>query len=202
MMIGIPTSTQLSPYEVVHGMKMSTPYEHLTVPPAVGNSHVVELARKLCDVWKLVKQRNHSAFLQQEAQYNKKAVNRQYMVVKKFQEAWKGSYPVTEVCFPVTLKLQLPFCSVIIHMNRVQLYTGPATLPASATDDQDRPGGRPSKLPPALPPVKKKPGPSATTTPEPASACTYRKAAKVSPPNSPSTLVRPPIPYNLRRRHQ
>ncbi|KAJ8890913.1 hypothetical protein PR048_010422 [Dryococelus australis] len=188
--IGKFTRTQLSPCEVVHGLKKSTPYEHLTVPPAVGNSHVVELARKLCDVWKSVKQHNHAAFLQQAAHYNKKAVNRQYKVgdivylsdsalkknqVKKYQQAWKGLYPP---------------------------YTGPATLPASETDDQDRPCSRPHKLPPASPPIKKKPGPSATTTPDPASAHTHRKAAKVSPPNSPSTPVRPPIPYSLFCHHQ
>ncbi|KAJ8873893.1 hypothetical protein PR048_024729 [Dryococelus australis] len=209
-------NTQLSRYEVVHGMKMSTPYEHLIVPPAVGNDHAGELARKLRDVWKSVKQRNHSAFLQQAAQYNRKAVNRQYKVgdlvyrsnpvlkktqVKKFQQDWKGPYPVIEVCLSVTLKLQLSFCSVSVHVNRVKPYTGPATLPASATDDQDRSRGRPCKLPPASPPVKKKPGPSATTTPDPASARTHRKIAKFSPPNSPSTPVRPPIPYNLHR-HQ
>ncbi|KAJ8897506.1 hypothetical protein PR048_002853 [Dryococelus australis] len=85
-------------------------------------------------------------------------------------------YPVIEVCSPVTLKLQLPLHSVIVHVNRVKPYT-------------------------ALPPVKKKPGPPATTTPDPASARTHRKVAKVSPPNSPSTLVRPPILYNLRHRH-
>ncbi|KAJ8897137.1 hypothetical protein PR048_002483 [Dryococelus australis] len=84
----------------------------------------------------------YSAFLQQMAQYNK-AVNRQYKVgdllylsnpvleknqVKKFQQAWKGPYPVIEVCSPVTLKLQLPFHSVIVHVNRVQLHYLPQQL--------------------------------------------------------------------------
>ncbi|KAJ8877151.1 hypothetical protein PR048_021604 [Dryococelus australis] len=169
----VHTSTQLNPYEVVHGMKMSTPYEHLTVPSAVGNSHVVELARKLCNVWKSVKQHNHAAFLQQAAQYNKKAVNGQYKVgdhvylsnpelkksqVKKFQQDWKGPYLVIEIVLAGD------------HVNCLQ---------------------------PRL--VKKKTGPSATTIPDPTSARTYRKAAKVSPPNSPST---PPIPYNLCCHHQ
>ncbi|KAJ8897752.1 hypothetical protein PR048_003102 [Dryococelus australis] len=111
----VHTSTQLSPYEVVHGMKMSTPYEHLTVPPTGGNSHVVQLARKLCDVWKSVKQRNHAAFLQQAAQYNKKAVSRQY----KVGDLVYLSNPVL-IKESITLKLQLPFCSVIVHVNRVK----------------------------------------------------------------------------------
>ncbi|KAJ8878886.1 hypothetical protein PR048_019485 [Dryococelus australis] len=162
----VHTSTQLSPYEV-HGMKMSTPYEHLTLPPAVSNSHVVEVARKFHYVWKSVKQGNSSTFLHQTAQYNKKAVNSQYkvgdlvylknpvlkknQVQKKFQQSWKGPYPVIEVCSPVTLKLHLPFRSVIVHVNRMKQYTGPATLPASATDDQDHPRRRPCKLPPGSP---------------------------------------------------
>ncbi|KAJ8893650.1 hypothetical protein PR048_006250 [Dryococelus australis] len=151
-----------------------------------------KLAIKLCDVWKSVKHRNHSALLQQEVQYNKKSVNRQYKVDDlvylsnavlkknhvKFQQDWKGQYPVIEP------------------------YMGPATLLVSAIDDQDRPCGRPRKLPSASPPVKKKLGPSAKTTPDPASAYTYRKAAKVSPPNSPSTPARPPISYNQCCRHQ
>ncbi|KAJ8890355.1 hypothetical protein PR048_009863 [Dryococelus australis] len=89
-------------------MMMSTPYEHLTVPPAVDNSHVVELARKLHNVWKSMKQQNYATFLQQAAQCNKKAVNGQYKVGDfvylsnpvlkknqvKFQQVWKGLYPL------------------------------------------------------------------------------------------------------------
>ncbi|KAJ8890798.1 hypothetical protein PR048_010307 [Dryococelus australis] len=168
-------------------------------------------------MWKSVNQCNHSAFLQQAEQYNKKAVNRQYKVgdlvylsnpvlnknqVKQFQQSWKGPYQVIEVCSQSPLSFSCPFHSVIAHMNRVNPYTGPGTLPASPTDDQDRPRGRPRKLPPVSPPVKKKPGPSATTAPDPASARTYRKAEKFSPTNSPSTPVRPSIPYNLCRHHQ
>ncbi|KAJ8865746.1 hypothetical protein PR048_033267 [Dryococelus australis] len=154
----VHTITQLNPYEEVNGMKMSTPYEHLTVPPAVGNSHVVELARKLQDVWKSAKQCNHVAFLQQAAQSNKKAVNRQYKV------------------------------GDLVYLSN--------------EEESNRPRRRPRKMPPASPPAKKKLGPPTMTTPDPASARAYRKAAKVSPPNSPSTLVRSPIPYNLRHRHQ
>ncbi|KAJ8873385.1 hypothetical protein PR048_027021 [Dryococelus australis] len=135
----VHTSTQMSPYEVLHGMKMSTSYEDLTVPPAAGNSRVVELARKLHDVWKSGKQRNHATFLQQAVKYNKKVVHRQYKVSDLV-------YLSNPVCSPVTLKLQLPFCSIIIHVNRVKSYTCPATLLASATDDQDRPRRRPDHV--------------------------------------------------------
>ncbi|KAJ8897720.1 hypothetical protein PR048_003070 [Dryococelus australis] len=168
---------------------MSTPYEHLTVHPAVGNSHVVELARKLRDVWNSVKQRNHSVFLQQAAQYNKKAVNKQYKVgdlvylnnpvlkknqVKKFQQVWKGPFPVIEVQLHYQpLQLKINIVPVGNHLSCLQ----PRLQSRRSQDLQIR---RLQILP----------------------RHTYRKAAKFSPPNSPSTPMRPPIPYNLRRRHQ
>ncbi|KAJ8890818.1 hypothetical protein PR048_010327 [Dryococelus australis] len=50
--------------------------------------------------------------------------------VKKFQQSWKGPYPVIEVCSSVTIKLQLPFRSVIVHRSRtrVQLHYPPLQL--------------------------------------------------------------------------
>ncbi|KAJ8885258.1 hypothetical protein PR048_011455 [Dryococelus australis] len=172
MMVGIHTrtNTQLSHYEIVHGTKMSSPYEHLTERLAVGNSHVVEIARKLHDMWNSLKQCNSSTFLEQNVQCNNKAVDRQ----NKVGDLQSSVKVESSQEVPASLKGTISSHRVVISI----------TLPTSATNDQYRLCGRPHKLHPALPPVKKKPRSSATLLPDPASAHTRGKVTKVSPPIS------------------
>jgi transposase InsO family protein len=67
------SSTQMSPYEVVYGRKMSSPFELASARKYVSNEHVQELSRKLQRIWATVKNNNHEAFLQQAKQHDKRA---------------------------------------------------------------------------------------------------------------------------------
>lgn len=152
------SSTGLSPYEIVYGRKMRSPLDFARSTAGISNEHVRELAKKLKEAWKGVKQRNHQSFLQQAKQHDRQAVTPQYRVgdlvylsnvvlkksqVKKFKKFWKGPYPILEVLSPVTLKLQLPFRSIVVHVNRVKPYLSRFPV-ATQDDDEDRPRGRPA----------------------------------------------------------
>jgi transposase InsO family protein len=142
-----------SPYEVVYGKKMRTPFSLIQDElPEINNEDVQELGEKLKKIWDEVYSYNHQSFLKYARAHDKKSREVEFKVgdivwlhddsVKKHESPklaakFKGPYPVTRILSPVNTEIQLPNRLVVVHNNRLKLYKKRANTAVSVSCSQD-----------------------------------------------------------------
>ncbi|KAG8239603.1 hypothetical protein J437_LFUL019245, partial [Ladona fulva] len=153
-------STKFSPHEVVFGFAMTSPFEVDTrKEEAVNDGVVTKLHGRLQRMRDLCKKNNEAAQKNQARGSVVKGKQWAYSVgdyvymsdpclkvgqVKKFHRPWKGPYRIKAVSSPCNVLLELPFCDLLVHNNRVKPYFGPIPPPNTGSREERRPG-RPRK---------------------------------------------------------
>jgi hypothetical protein len=130
-------STKKSPYEIVYGRPMRSPFNVvLDNMPNIENEEVKDLAQKLHKIWNDVYQNNHQAFLKYARAHDKKARAISFEVgdevwlhdltlkkheTKKLAAPYKGPFPVNRILSAVNTEIKLPNRLVVVHNNRLKL---------------------------------------------------------------------------------
>lgn len=168
-------STGLTPYEVIYGRTMNSPFELDKLPPGVDVQEVKSLAHRLKDIWRKVQKSNRKATDRQLRRGNEGATLPPYKIgdwvlvrntmvkpgrTKKFTPLFEGPYRITRLTSPVNAEVQLTDRTVVVHFDRLKPYHGQVTpRPVVSEPAAPRKPGRPRKIKPTepiAPPTRRK----------------------------------------------
>ena len=134
----IHSSTNKTPFSIVFGREMSSPFNiaQQTITK-IQNSEVEQLADKLRHVWDEVYEANCRAFDSQKTIHDKLIKEHEFSSgdlvllnnttvkpgrTKKLSPNWIGPYPILKLVSRVLVQLQLEKRNIIVHKNRIKRY--------------------------------------------------------------------------------
>ena len=132
------SSTGHTPFEVVYGSKMRSPFE-IDYEYKPQNHHVQRLDERLRQTWEEVRNLNHEAFLRYAKQHDKKAAPHKMKVgdqvlmknvtigkglAKKLSTMWTGPYEIVDIKGSSTITIKKGANIQKIHANNLKLYQG------------------------------------------------------------------------------